>query len=149
MSVHFDWTPERLNTLRAMWVADASMAKIGAAIGVTGMSVGKKALALGLPSRGLKARGNSSVVTIATAVRVMRQDAAFVAPPGDFVINLADLRPRGDCRWPYGERAPYQFCGRPTDHGPYCFDHSVRAFTGPWRPTVGIRPARRCEAVHA
>jgi GcrA cell cycle regulator len=37
-------------------------------------------------------------------------------------IRLLDLKP-DQCRWPYGEAAPFTFCGHPVVHGSYCAPH--------------------------
>ena len=37
-------------------------------------------------------------------------------------LTIFQLR-NGVCRFPYGERPPYAYCGRPTQRGPWCPHH--------------------------
>jgi GcrA cell cycle regulator len=43
------------------------------------------------------------------------------------LIYVQDLLPN-DCRWPYGDRHPYTFCGHPQIEGSsYCKDHTAQS----------------------
>ena len=46
----------------------------------------------------------------------------------------------GQCRWPHGDPATedFRFCGRETEHGPYCAFHTARAFSP--RPVANGKP---------
>jgi hypothetical protein len=40
-----------------------------------------------------------------------------------------------ECRWPNGDRPPYEFCGKPVvaPGSSWCLDHVKRVFSQPWR----------------
>ena len=163
------WTKEKTQALRDLWAAGKSQKEIVAVLGAASVAaVSNKRIELGLPVRdSLKAMQAGSAARsrpeksqrVASEVerrapKVIDRDA-FTAPPGDFTIDLQDLRPRGDCRWPYGERAPYQFCGRPATDGVYCEGHGKVAFRSVERPSAmerriaGAGLRMKCEVVHA
>lgn len=51
-------------------------------------------------------------------------DADDVQPRHISLLELTDET----CRWPYGDQAPFTFCGcTPITGGPYCFSHDERS----------------------
>jgi len=71
-------------------------------------------------------------INLPDAVMVERTPPPNDAPPslGLSILEVKD----GVCRYPYGERFPYTFCGHPTDKGDvYCPFHQALTCT-PVRP---------------
>lgn len=67
----------------------------------------------------------------------------------DDAVDFLDLK-FGQCRWPYGERAPFRFCGcKVKDGSSYCASHHAASVTKappkPLKPVFDIhsRPAPR------
>lgn len=58
--------------------------------------------------------------------------------PVSRVLSIMQLTSH-TCKYPYGDRAPYSFCGATSMEGsPYCSWHSARCFNG----LPPVRPAR-------
>lgn len=57
---------------------------------------------------------------------------AYKAPPATGVGRLTLLQLRhSSCRWPFGEQAPFLFCGNPSaSNSPYCPDHHALSCPG-------------------
>ena len=50
---------------------------------------------------------------------------------------LMDIGPT-ECLWPFGDRAPFQFCGEPrAERSPYCPLHTARAYAN-WTARVAL-----------
>lgn len=81
----------------------------------TGMSIGS--FAYGIIHR-IKAKQNGSAAPVRELPRFTK--LADVVP---LHLSLEELTSK-TCRWPYGEAAPFTFCGcEKIDGGPYCHAH--------------------------
>lgn len=147
------WTLEREQSLASLWADGFSASQIAARIGGSRNSIIGKAHRLGLTSRVTPHHSGSSRApkdrksTNATLLNKIRNgrfarstkappsseraDAAGAsvlfppsgAPPQPSLdLALDDLKP-GQCRFPYGDAAPFKFCGHQTCDGSYCEPH--------------------------
>ena len=142
------WTEEQLEILQRDWTAGVAARDIAANLGFQTNTVQNKAHHLGFHrpdwystswtpemerkliflldagySRSAAARelGVSKNSAIAKALRIGWQPPEPEKPRG---LTLADLQPQ-DCRYPYGDRVPYSFCGARKQHGSsYCPQHN-------------------------
>lgn len=113
-----DWTPDRVNTLMALWGEGISTSEIGRRLGVTKNAVVGKVHRLGLPKR-------NSPIKSEAAKPVAKKEA-----PKSQAVAMDNLRP-GMCRWPEGEPGTenFHFCGQPiVPEKPYCAHHCERAY---------------------
>lgn len=109
MTTDWEWTPERIAALIALWNEDVSTSEIGRRLGITKNAVIGKVHRLGLTQR------RPAPASKETALNVLRMDA---------------LRP-GMCSWPIGEpgNPDFHFCGHPVVPGkPYCTAHCRMAY---------------------
>lgn len=133
------WTPERVETLKAMRADGKSAAAIGAAIGISRNAVIGKASRLGLVckspagflqsavKRSPKPRQPKAIIPPWHAAPPMQcEPIADDEPPAD-LITFDELT-ESTCRFPYGDR-DYLFCGKPP-YGSmvYCANHCMRCF---------------------
>jgi GcrA cell cycle regulator len=130
------WTDDRQETLRKLWEAGLSAIEIAEALGgITRDSVLGKVHRLGLseyraPHDGRRHhRHQASVSMVAMRLEHRRLSADIVQPESvkagiePLLVSFDDLR-RGMCKYPYGERAPFAFCGHPAvANKPYCQAH--------------------------
>lgn len=152
------WTAEQTERAQVLWRDGVSAAVIAdrlgggisrnAVIGRMHRTLGKKDNASAARARALsgkmkakmgkKTKARHFVQRPATPTEVessRREWAEFQAKsaakpdaPAVKELRLLDLEPH-HCRWPYGDRAPYHFCGSRKVPGlPYCPAHAVRAF---------------------
>ena len=108
----FEWTPDRISTLIALWNEGLSTSLIGERIGVTKNAVVGKVHRLKLTKRGSPIKQKPKTVDI---------------------ISLKALR-SGMCRWPEGDPGTqaFNFCGQPiVPEKPYCAKHCARAYVKP------------------
>ena len=86
----------------------------------------KKVLAPRRPMR--RVAPTSQAVALAQLQReAIRATPDLITPPEERKSLLA--LEAGCCRWPYGDAAPFAFCGKPKLPGlPYCSGHAARAF---------------------
>ena len=141
------WTAEQLEILRRDWPVGVAAREIAASIGITMTTVQNKASSLKLyrpiqqsqawppdkekqfiamldsgysRSQAGRELGVSRNAAIVKARRMGWEPPPPEKPRG---IMLADLQPH-DCRYPYGDRTPYSFCGNRTQEGSsYCRSH--------------------------
>lgn len=62
----------------------------------------------------------------------VQEDSAVTRPSATEPIGIMDLREK-TCRWPFGDRPPFRYCGAPTcgrGSGVYCSHHAAIAFVG-------------------
>ena len=142
-----NWTTEQLDILHRDWPAGVAAREIAANIGIAMETVQNKAGTLKLRrpvqqseawpldtekkfiamldagySRSQAGRelGVSRNAAIAKARRMGWEPPPPEKPRG---LMLADLQPK-DCRYPYGDRTPYTFCGNRVQEGSsYCRSH--------------------------
>lgn len=152
------WTPERIQTLIALWTEGLSTSEIGRRLGVTKNSVVGKVHRLGLKkraspirSRGLttnrpaaqpKAAPSTSARSGVEARTTAQPEAIQAAPPVKKrtgpVVQLDSLKP-GMCSWPVGEPGTEQFhfCAESVvPEKPYCLEHCERAYVKSVRKTA-------------
>lgn len=148
-----EWTPERIETLKTLWLAGNSGAQIAAEIGgVSRNAVIGKVARLGLlkaerkggfrmPPRVRKPRPRK----LRAAAKVPQWRTASVATvlastlPVCIPCSLMELSSK-TCRWPYGDpgTANFYFCGAlPEDDKPYCTPHCVESY---WQRSVQQKP---------
>ena len=119
----FEWTPDHIKTLIALWNEGHTTSEIGARMGITKNAVVGKVHRLGLPKRGSPIKPKPEKKTN--------------------VVSMAQLRP-GMCVWPTGDPATddFHFCGQPAGTGKsYCTYHARMAFQPPQRREPVRRPA--------
>ena len=98
-----------------------------------------KAKRLGLPERGkqfgahLPRKGRSRAISQTTVIHLKKplpEEPITVAESADASpkhIALIELT-ASTCRWPYGNKAPFTFCGcTPKEGSPYCAPHAKQA----------------------
>ena len=115
MAEGFEWTPERITALMALWEEGLTTSVIGERLGITKNAVVGKVHRLGLPKRGVANR--------VAAVPSSRK------PAGE-IIRLDKLS-SGMCCWPEGDPGTdaFRFCGAPAvREKPYCEEHCRRAY---------------------
>lgn len=131
-TVKIDWSKERREELRRMLDAGASRAAMAAKFGVTEAAIGNRVRRMlkadGKPPR---PRGRPPAGVRPCAPRLPRLPRpprpvriVHVGPPPPSrdlpLVALTDAT----CKWPYGDGAPFLFCGAPTEAGrPYCNCH--------------------------
>lgn len=112
-----DWTPDRVNTLMALWGEGIPTSEIGRRLGVTKNAVVGKVHRLGLPKRN-------------SPIKAEAKPAVKKETPQSQAVAMDSLRP-GMCRWPEGEPGTenFHFCGQPiVPEKPYCAHHCERAY---------------------
>lgn len=114
MAESFEWTPERIAALIALWEEGLTTSVIGERLGITKNAVVGKVHRLGLPKR----------------VQSNRAPTPVQEKPRGEMIKLEKLS-SGMCCWPEGEPGTddFRFCGAPAEPDrPYCLDHCRRAY---------------------
>jgi GcrA cell cycle regulator len=141
----FDWTPDTIARLRALWDEEHATAEIGRRMGISKNAVVGKAHRLELPAR-------PSPITRGTSGRSsprQRRAARPTVPPLPSALTspaampaIAPVVPQPPlprrhgpsgqpCCWPLGEpgRPGFRFCGEGTAPGrPYCPEHASLAY---------------------
>jgi len=115
MAEGFEWTPERITMLMALWEEGLTASVIGERLGTTKNAVVGKVHRLGLPKRVTSNRAAS------TPLR---------KKPASGIIKLDKLS-SGMCCWPEGDPGTdaFRFCGGPAvPEKPYCEEHCRRAY---------------------
>jgi len=108
----FEWTPQTVNALIALWDEGLPTSEIGRRLGITKNAVIGKVHRLGLSKRGspIKEKPKEEI--------------------DENLVTLAKLRP-GMCSWPVGEPGDpeFHFCGESAVEGkPYCRSHCAKAY---------------------
>ena len=123
----FEWTPDHIKTLMALWAEGLPTLEIGRRLGITKNSVVGKVHRLGLPKR-------QSPISSSPKARVVRMPAALTRsappPPSGKIITM-EMLTTGMCNWPDGEpgQDDFRFCGEKIVEGkPYCQHHCERAY---------------------
>lgn len=140
------WTEPRIDVLKALWRDGLSASQIASELGdITRNGVISKVHRLGLSARdrplGKPHRAVQNPYKRQLVPRMVpkprmgphghmiaAEEIVYEAAP-DVVANplnvaLVDLEPH-HCRWPYGDRAPYFFCGQgKIDDSSYCHAHA-------------------------
>ncbi|MHA1597929.1 MAG: GcrA family cell cycle regulator [Alphaproteobacteria bacterium] len=123
----FEWTPDHIKTLMALWAEGLPTLEIGRRLGITKNAVVGKVHRLGLPKR-------QSPISSTPKARVARVPVAQIksAPPrpSGKIITM-EMLTTGMCNWPDGEpgQDDFRFCGEQVIEGkPYCQHHCERAY---------------------
>ena len=119
-----DWTPERVEELKALHAQGFTASQCAAQFGCTRNAV------IGAWHRNGLSRGRTTGSQASPRNRPIHFKAkkAVVAIP-EFIPDpacqsiLADLTDY-ECRWPTGEGTATIFCGSPKTHGSYCAHHA-------------------------
>jgi GcrA cell cycle regulator len=123
----FDWTDERAETVRRLWIDSKKTAtQIAMALGgdVTRNAVIGKIHRLGLMGRP-KREGLAAAPHPMPRAPKVRPIAPLL--PMSPRVTFADLHP-AMCKFPFGDprTAEFRFCGAPAVSGPYCgFHHRI------------------------
>lgn len=139
-----NWTRERVETMRTLWLEGVSAEAIARRIGpgVTRSAVLGKLHRLGIVrTQSVRPKTARLKRTMATAVRktpkavvrptapVSRAQVTSTAKIGAEVVPLATLGSvrRGQCRWPIGDpgHGGLPVCGRAISRGAYCDAHAA------------------------
>ena len=149
------WDDIRTDTLKGLWSSGLSAAEIAASMGFTRNAVLGKVHRLGIGGRecdGNRAYSRRTPEQIEATKREKEQRRrerrrAYRATIVKSEINLSALRcieveplhksladlGRNDCRYPYGDNAPYTFCGNPQREGhSYCGPHFALTLRRGW-----------------
>ena len=107
-----EWTSERVETLRRLWLQGQTASQIAAQLGeTTRNAVIGKAHRLGLSTKAAPPR--------------------VELPPPPVTIAPAAVPSNRGCLWPVGDpkQPDFHFCGQPSETGrPYCADHCAVAY---------------------
>jgi GcrA cell cycle regulator len=132
MPAHCDnlWPQERIAKLRVLVAQGYSARQIGAALGVTRSAALGKIHRMGLQL--LTVRKPAAIKKPRKRIKMIlpRPLPSPVVPevaPANGPIGIMELT-AFTCRWPFGERAPFRFCGttKPATV-PYCREHTAIA----------------------
>jgi GcrA cell cycle regulator len=140
----FDWTEERIENLKGLFASGQTAAEIADRLGLSRGSVAGKLDRLGIVRGFIKkkkvkapAGPNKLALGIGPQIQAINRGPHLVAAPLKVVHDADDVRPRhiglseltqNTCRWPYGDEAPFTFCGcQPIPRSPYCFHHDQRS----------------------
>lgn len=156
MTPDFDWdAPGVLDTLRKMWMSDATSTRIAAVLGCSSrQQVIAKAHRMGLPRRRSVSGGpppgrRGDGLDVPPDPGPLRRAEPEVPLNGPArVVDLSETR----CRWPIGDplEPDFHFCGRPKpiDGLPYCDEHCRQAYQ-PRPQRIGTKERARIDAEHA
>jgi len=111
----FEWTPQHIASLIALWDEGLPTSEIGRRLGITKNAVIGKVHRLGLKKRGSP---------------IKERPEAEKPKVDESLVTLAKLRP-GMCAWPIGEPGTegFHFCGEEVREGkPYCSTHCQMAY---------------------
>lgn len=137
----FEWTPDHVKTLMALWAEGLPTLEIGRRLGVTKNSVVGKVHRLGLPKR----QSPISSSPKPRIARVASQPTRTAPPPPSGKIITMGMLTAGMCNWPDGEPGEddFRFCGEQVIEGkPYCQHHCERAYVRGSRDRTR-RPAQK------
>lgn len=139
------WTDERIEKLKKYWADGLSAGQIAARLsGVSRNAVIGKARRIGLaihvnavvdrerkPAAPKVSKEKMRVKTVSPVPLPVEEPPPIVASvvaPRSLCLTLMELESH-HCRWPYGERAPFTFCGHGVESGDvYCTYHSRIAY---------------------
>src|SRR5579884_3935164 len=137
------WTDERVELLKKLWQDGLSASQIAKQLGgVTRNAVIGKVHRLGLSGRAAPSKPARTVFkaprparpVVPSAPRRIAEPHPAPAPMRviDEAPGMATVLTLGAhmCKWPIGDPAldNFTFCGRRTDEGPYCHEHSQVAY---------------------
>lgn len=137
------WTYDRTEVLRKLWAIGVSFSGIAAELGATRCAVGGKIHRMEFTGPGTYRRRTDEQIKATKRKKDERRNERrrshpVVVKPKLTVTNLEALRcveviPLGktllelgpnECRYPFGDNAPYSFCGHPQFEGSsYCGGH--------------------------
>lgn len=109
MTIHTDWTPERIERLKALWAQGIPASAIGAELGISKSTAIGKAHRLGLAA---VARPNHNPLSAKRPPRKLRAQPAVV-PDTSRLCTLFELS-ASTCRWPID--------------GGYCGHHAAKTY---------------------
>lgn len=131
--MYFDWTPERVELTRNLWMEGWSASKIAERLGdISRSAVIGKLSRIGVPKRETPTR---TVKTRTPKPRTARPKSKAAPTPlrEALTLSLPPLDPArqvdaigdGECRYICGDPrdAGWAYCGRATDAGPWCKHH--------------------------
>lgn len=137
------WTDEKVETLKAMWAAGATLTEIARDLGVTRSTVSGKKHRLKLPPR--REASPPKKRRVPSPHRQPRPNVRKPIIVPERVVSIADADipfeqrksllglTSKTCRWPVGEPGiDLFFCGAKPDEGcVYCAAHEARAYQKP------------------
>jgi len=156
-----DWSKKRIALLTELWLTGYSSGECARRLGVSRNSAIGKLRRLGLLGRErpqlptMRPGLPPARMLLKTTEQVSkppqkprkRQNQRPLPPPEPYQapppppvppigrFSLLDLR-AGHCRWPEGNRAPYQFCGaKQASQSSYCPSHTKQSLSGQARHT--------------
>lgn len=144
------WPDDRATRLDQLWRVGWSAGKIAYEMDITRNSVIGKAHRMGLTADdkpdiiiGLTGEERKHQQLRHPGPRVSRPlPAPPSVPPDSLDLRLEELTSK-TCKYPYGDRAPYLFCGSTSmDGSPYCGFHSALAYRGTPEPKTWGPPGR-------
>jgi len=164
----FEWSDVRIEQLKALWSEGLSASKIAAEMSdpVRGMVLSRSAIIgkvhrLGLPGRAraprpavvperprrvpvrVSVQGKGAIRLLDAKCEPIEMREADAVPLN---IGLSDLNGT-TCRFPYGDEAPYRFCGHPPiKDSPYCAAHHHITHNEPPREISDEESAKRSAA---
>ncbi len=132
--------------IRDLWVEQGcSMGVISAELGVTRSTIAGHIHRMNLPIKDILGRRlpPSGCVHTKTKPTPPPMPTLVEAPLEPLHVGMDDLS-RHTCRWPYGDRFPFTFCGHPTHKGgKYCAGHHAIAFVKSHGPKAGMQGQSR------
>ncbi len=145
------WTDERVDRLRSLWSEGLSASQVAAQMGAASRNViiGKVHRLKLMRVNGIKRkagqrrtlgrRRRSPARLLNRPIEVER--VAVVIEPTPLNLRLIDLTSE-TCKWPFGEQAPYLFCGHPVVSPPYCEAHTIKGHTKGGQRDVDTQASR-------
>ena len=131
------WSSDQNAALTSLWSEGLSGSAIGKRLDKTKCAVIGRARRLGLPARAEKREWEATEIIKIRGLKKAGYGIYEIAKKTGIPYStikrklnepvchkqLSDLGPR-DCRYPFGEGTPYEFCGRPAIPGKsYCAEH--------------------------
>jgi GcrA cell cycle regulator len=139
------WGADEIKAIRRLARAGCSSAQIAAEFGATRNAIigicHRQGIPLGgsdpCPKRRAACSNAKNVLKAAQKRKEARQrltaplvvempEPAPARKPVPSEGILLEALTKSSCRWPFGDHAPFKFCGAHADCGPYCPEHTVR-----------------------
>jgi GcrA cell cycle regulator len=145
-----NWTPEQTERLKGLWASGMSARECAELLGVTRNAVIGRVNRIGMPPRERKTTIKSTAALkparrhpFASTAPIKALPPLATGPVEPLNIAFLELGP-GQCRFAYGEHAPFTFCGQPQrDESSYCTAHHRLCYAPRERLTKEQRQARK------